>query len=170
MKTIEQAGKFAFVGIINTILDFAILNVLIAIGFSATFMIFGQKILIANIISVSIAMINSFILNRQWAFRSQNKNVAMEIVKFSVITLFGMFVVHQLIFSFFLYRFTSFTGIAYRIIRALSLPFSYEFTALNISKVIAVVGSLIWNFFGYKFFVFVPTRGGKRGISDGINA
>lgn len=161
----EQAGKFAFVGIINTILDFAILNVLIAIGFSATFLILGQKILIANVISVSIAMVNSFILNRQWAFKSQNKNVAMEIAKFAVVTLFGMFVIHQLIFSLFLYRFTLVSDIAYRIIHALSLPFSREFISLNTSKVIAVVGSLIWNFFGYKFFVFIPLKPGKQQTS-----
>src|SRR3989304_2878423 len=80
-----QVGKFAVVGAINTMIDVIILNALVFLGFAATIIVFGQKFLIANIISVAAAMVNSFILNKQWTFKSVDKeNIYLEIIKFFV--------------------------------------------------------------------------------------
>ncbi len=155
-QTTKQAGKFALVGVLNTFIDFAILNLLVFLGFTAVFFIFNQKFLIANIISVAVAMINSFVLNKQWVFRSGSGSVYLEIIKFLIITIFGMFVVHQLIFNFFYYQFPAITDFIISFVHLIKLDsiFSDQFVILNFSKSIAIVGSLIWNFFGYKFFVF----------------
>jgi putative flippase GtrA len=155
-QTTKQAGKFTVVGFINTFIDFAVLNLLVFLGFTAVFMVFNQKFLIANVVSVAMAMINSFILNKQWVFRSEGGSVYLEIVKFLIITIFGMFVVHQLIFNFFYYQFHTITDFIAAIINFIGFGafFSYQFILLNFSKVIAVIGSLTWNFIGYKFFVF----------------
>lgn len=155
-KTAKQAGKFVIVGVLNTLIDFGVLNILVFLGFTAAFAFLGQEFLIANIISVAVAMINSFVLNKQWTFRSEEGRIYLEILKFLTVTIIGMFVIHQLIFSFFYYRFHGITDLAVWIIHFLRLNsiFSDTFVVLNFAKVIAIVGSFIWNFLGYKFFVF----------------
>lgn len=152
----KQAGKFAAVGVLNTVIDFIILNALVFLGFTAAFLLFNQKFLIANIISVAVAMINSFILNKQWVFRSEGGSIYSEIFKFLAITIFGMFIVHQLIFNFFYYQFHAVADLLVAVVHLLKLDliFSDQFALLNFSKIVAIIGSLIWNFIGYKFFVF----------------
>ena len=155
-KTAKQAGKFVVVGVLNTLIDFAVLNILVFLGFTAAFTLLNQKFLIANIISVAVAMINSFILNRQWTFRSAGGSVYFEILKFLIITIIVIFVIHQLIFSLLYYRFNILADAAVAIVHLVKLNgiFSDQFIILNVAKVIAVIGSLIWNFLGYKFIVF----------------
>lgn len=154
--TAKQAGKFAIVGILNTAVDFAVLNILFFLGLTASFAVFNQKFLTANVISVAVAMINSFILNKQWTFGSTERAIYAEIFKFLIITVIGMFVIHQLIFNFLYYRFNTLTDAAVAIFHFFKLNgiFSEQFVSLNFAKVIAVVGSFIWNFLGYKFVVF----------------
>ncbi|MDD5099008.1 MAG: GtrA family protein [Candidatus Colwellbacteria bacterium] len=157
-KTLSQAAKFTAVGIINTLIDFTVLNILLAVGFTASFILFGQEFIVANIISVSVAVINSFVLNRFWAFGStkEKTNIWNEIWKFLIITFIGMFVIHQIIFNV-LYSSTPWLmDFFYSIIRVIRLDsvFSFEFVRINSAKVIATIASLVWNFVGYKFFVF----------------
>lgn len=152
-----QVGKFAVVGAINTLIDVIILNALVFLGFTAAIIILGQKFLTANIISVSAAMINSFMMNKQWTFKSTGKgNIYLEIIKFFIITIIGMFVVHQLIFNVLYFNLPFISSIMVSMIHYLKLSgvFSDEFVILNFSKIIAIFGSLVWNFIGYKFIVF----------------
>ncbi|PIU98573.1 hypothetical protein COS61_00620 [Candidatus Wolfebacteria bacterium CG03_land_8_20_14_0_80_40_12] len=156
MKTAEQAAKFGIVGVLNTVIDCVILNVLVFFGFTAAFIILGQKFLVANIISVAVAMTNSFILNKQWTFQSKGGNVYLEIVKFLAITIIGMFVIHQIIFNLFYYQLASISSLVLSIVYFLKLDrfFSDNFIILNFAKSIAIAASLVWNFIGYKFLVF----------------
>ena len=57
MKTAEQAAKFGIVGVLNTVIDCVILNVLVFFGFTAAFIILGQKFLVANIIALTYAVL-----------------------------------------------------------------------------------------------------------------
>ncbi|MEK7634418.1 MAG: GtrA family protein [Patescibacteria group bacterium] len=152
----KQVGKFAVVGVINTLVDVIILNSLVFLGFTAILTIFGQKFLIANIISVAIAMINSFILNKQWTFKTEGGNIYKQIFQFLAITIIGMFVIHQIIFNTLYYELPSISNLIILIIHFLKLNniFSDSFIMLNFAKIIAIIGSLIWNFIGYKFIVF----------------
>ncbi len=152
----KQVGKFAIVGVINTLIDIAILNSLVFLGFTVALMVVGQKFLIANIISVVIAMINSFILNKQWTFKTEEGNIYKQIFQFLAITIIGMFVIHQIIFNALYYGLPSISNFIVSIVHFLKLSgiFSDSFIALNFAKIIAIIGSLIWNFIGYKFIVF----------------
>lgn len=155
MKTAEQAVKFGIVGALNTVIDFLTLNVLVYFGLSAAFSVLGQKFLIANVISVSIAMLNSFILNKKWAFKSEGGNIYFQIIQFLIVTVIGMFVIHQIAFNLLYYRFVFPADFAARILHYVGLTFfSREFILLNFSKSVAIAVSLVWNFFGYKFVVF----------------
>ncbi len=85
----KQVGKFAVVGVINTVIDVAILNFLVLIiGFRAQIQILGIYFLVANFISVTIAMINSYFMNKYWTFQSkEKKNAVEEALKFFFITI-----------------------------------------------------------------------------------
>ena len=157
-KTASQAARFTAIGILNTLVDLAILNVLLFAGFNFAFTVIGQQFLVANIISVTVAMANSFILNRYWAFgtNKEKSNLLYEISKFLVVTVIGMFVIHQLVFSGIYYNMTWLTDFFYSIVAFLHLDglLSAAFVKVNSAKIIAIAVSLVWNFVGYKFFVF----------------
>ncbi len=159
-KTYTQAAKFGAVGLLNTFIDYLVLNVLVFMGVNATLNIFGTPMLVANFIAVTLAMVNSFILNRFWAFREQadkdKSDVVQEIIKFIVITAFSGFVINQVVFNFFYTSFPTINDFFYSIVTMLNLDgiFSYTFVSLNASKVFATIAALIWNFFAYKFVVF----------------
>lgn len=155
MQTKEQAAKFIVVGVINTFIDYLILNILIYVGFTAFLMFSGQKFLIANIISVAVAMVNSFILNRQWAFSAEKGNIYGQLIKFIVVTVIGMFVVHQIVFNLFYYQLGYIFDFIVRIAHYFNLTFlSKDLIILNFSKALAILVSMVWNFTGYKFLVF----------------
>ena len=157
-KTVSQATRFTIVGILNTLVDLVILNILLFLGFRYAFVFLGQQFIIANIISVIVAMANSFILNRFWAFGSvkEKTNIFYELSKFLVVTVIGMLVINQLVFSGIYYNMSWLTDFFYSIVTfvRLNAVFSLDFVKINSAKVIAIAVSLVWNFIGYKFFVF----------------
>lgn len=56
----RHAGRYAFVGVLNTALDLALFNLL--------HYVLGLSVLGANTLSYSIAIAQSFVLNRHWTF------------------------------------------------------------------------------------------------------
>ncbi|MEK7193862.1 MAG: GtrA family protein [Patescibacteria group bacterium] len=157
-QTTKQAGKFVLVGVLNTLIDVIILNAFVFLGLTAAFILLGQKFLIANIISVFVAMLNSFILNKLWTFESKEGNLYQQILSFFVITVIGMFVIHQIIFNSLYFGFEAISSFVVSVVHLVGLSriFSDAFVTLNFAKGAAIIVSLIWNFLGYKFIVFKP--------------
>ncbi len=156
-KLVKQIGKFGVVGIINTLVDMTILNFLFLIlSFKATINILGLDFLLANIISVTIAMIGSFILNKYWTFaaRGKNRNILEETLKFILITIVGMFFIHQIVFNFFAIWWVAPTNLAKNIVHLIGIYKLDNFITLNFAKILAILSSMTWNFIGYKFIVF----------------
>ena len=152
----KQIGKFAIVGALNTLVDLLILNLLVkAFHFNAQVHIFGFPFLIANIISVTIAMINSYFWNKYWTFNTkENKNLVQEIIKFFFITIIGMYIINQFVFNFF-YSYWLWPGhIVINLIHLIGIKGLNDFVSLNFAKVVAILASLIWNFIFYKIWVF----------------
>ena len=130
----SQEFKFAIVGGFNTILDFIILFGLTAIGFNSV---------IANIFSTGITFVSSFMLNKRFTFKSENRTkreLIREMILFTIVTLFGLWVIQS--------------GIIYLVSALLSNFISQENIVLFLAKVIATGFSLIWNFVLYKKVVF----------------
>jgi len=74
-----KAGKFAIVGVANTLLDmgvFWLLSVLL-----------GINPYISQVISYSCGMLNSYIFNRSWTFRSQAKFFSPALLRFIILNL-----------------------------------------------------------------------------------
>jgi putative flippase GtrA len=148
-KLILQIVKFGTVGVTNTIIDIVVLNLLTQIfKFRKSFSIKGKKFMIANVISVTASLINSFLLNKFWTFEASG-NVATQGVKFLIIALTGAYLIQQPVFN---KLYNSFYSI---------FPFlkpkggeKRDFWRMNISKVIAILIAGVWDFLGYKFFAF----------------
>ncbi|MBU1292201.1 GtrA family protein [Patescibacteria group bacterium] len=135
-KFIKQFSKFVVIGFINTALDFAILNLLMW----WTGIYSGSWIILLNIVSFSIAVFNSYFWNKYWTFKDKDKIEAKEFSQFVIVTLIGLAINSSIIF-----------GVTTLISPMFGL--SPELWA-NLAKAAATGFSLIWNFAGYKFFVF----------------
>ena len=135
--TIYQFGKFVLTGGFNFLLDITILNFFIfttgitdglpQTGFKSVSFIFG--------------VVSSYLLNRYWTFSiGLKKNTRKEIYQFLVVTLTS-FVLNISIDYFFV----NMVGSFWNMNPALWAQFS---------AVLASAIAMIWNFIGYKFFVF----------------
>ncbi len=134
--TLLQFIKFAIIGVLNTAIDFGILNLLMW-GFG---MYKGSWILLFNTISFSIAATNSYFINKYWTFGELSKIRAGQFAKFFIISFGGAVINSGIVFSI-----TTFIPPVFGL--------SEELWA-NFAKVIATAIAWIWNFTMYKFVVF----------------
>ena len=135
----NQAFWFSIIGGINTTLDFIILFVLTS---------FGIKIFIANIFSTGITFIISFLMNKKITFKSVSNNkkeLIREMVLFILVTLFGLWVIQNIVISTAMPIFENLL--------------KNKRISLLLSKLIATIFSLIWNFILYKKVVFKNKSG-----------
>ena len=137
LKKHETKLRFGIIGGLNTVLDFGLLFV-----FSS---LLGVPRGLANIMSTSVAFVFSFFANKRYTFKSSDKkNVIREMVLFTVVTLFGLWVIQGLIIHFLTPVVASF-------------GFSSELALLG-SKLIATIASLVWNYLLYSRVVFVKHK------------
>ncbi len=136
-KSFLQFGKFFVVGVLNTGLDFAILNFLMRM--TGTYE--GQSILYFNTISFCVAVTNSYLLNKYWTFKDKaTADAPGQFVKFVGVSFVG------LLFN---------NSIVYFITTLVDPLFGLSPVLwANFAKAIAVGVVLAWNFAGYKLFVF----------------
>lgn len=148
LPLVRQFGKFVIVGIINTGVDFLVLN----LEMKLTGITSGGYIFLLNAISFSVATANSYFLNKFWTF--QDKGNSNESVKFS--QFFAVSFVGILINSTIVYLMTSFIAPFFGISTALAILSGKNVNQLwaNFSKLAATGVSLVWNFIGYKLWVF----------------
>ena len=124
--------RFAIVGSVNTALDFSILFILT--------MLFNIPKELANFISTSVSFLFSFFANKKYTFKSTSKNLKKQFLLFTIVTLFGLWVIQTIIITAITPVFTNL---------GVNKP-----AALLISKLIATAASLIWNYTLYSRVVF----------------
>ncbi len=146
---LQRIAKFGLIGILNTLIDFVIFNVL-----SSRRVGWGK--IKANIASTTVAMIFSFFFNKTYVFGSGGGNVALQITEFFAITMFGLYVLQNLVIWFLTEVWTLIPDIALRIVELLHLGklFKKDFVYKNTAKIAGTVVSLTWNFIMYSKFVF----------------
>lgn len=134
LKIFSQLGRFAVVGVLNTVLDFAILNLLIdATGLSS-----GLGFSVIKATSFIVAVTNSYFWNKYWTFEVQSQ-VSKEFVQFITISLIGLL---------------ANVGAASLVVNILA-PEGANLTAwANLGALAGTFAGLAWNFVGYKFIVF----------------
>lgn len=136
-KALKQFAKFVVIGVVNTGLDFLVLNFeMLVTGISQ-----GPGMLAQNAVSFSVATINSYYFNKRWAFQDDSqKKQGHKFSQFLIVSLIGLVINSTTVFLV-TSSFAPLFGIS---------PILWA----NLAKVAATGLSLIWNFVGYKFFVF----------------
>lgn len=81
-RGIRQFIKFGIVGISSTVIDWGIYLLLTRI--------FGIYYLMAKILSFGVAVLNSYIWNRRWTFRSNDPQKLRQFIKFLTISIVGL--------------------------------------------------------------------------------
>jgi putative flippase GtrA len=143
-----QITKFVEVGTMNTVTDFGILNSLILLTGHKS----GAWVVLFNTISFSLAVVNSYFWNKKWTFEQSqsNKNNVSQFTQFVLVTLIGL-IISNIIISLFQW---------------IRVPANISADQwLNISKVLATLVSLVWNFLGYKLIVFKKNATNRNNFS-----
>ena len=127
----QTAGRFAVVGVANTLLDFGVLFTLTSLGVNK---------LVANVISTTIAFIFSFFANKKFTFKSTSKNLVREMILFVIVTLFGLWGLQ--------------TGVIWATTPLLTSVIGSESLGLLGAKLVATAVSMVWNYLLYSKLVF----------------
>jgi putative flippase GtrA len=152
---VKRVGKFGLVGIINTLLDY-----ILFIALTKIFSIPLSSVWMAKVASGSVAMCNSFYLNRRWVFNSSDRNVRSQAVRFLLVTLIGVFGIQTGLVQFFSSVFSWPGEFGYTIAHQLGIAqlapaiITREFTIKTVAFGLATLASMTWNFVMYKKVVF----------------
>lgn len=151
-QTILQIVKFGLVGISNTLVDFAVLNLLIW----TTKIYSGNWLILLNIVSFSAAVVNSYFWNKYWTFQSKDKEKpASEFSKFLFVSIIGAIIN---------------SGIVYGVSTYIEPLFNLSSGIwVNFAKILATGVALVWNFIGYKFWAFKEKNGNIKQDIYGLN-
>jgi putative flippase GtrA len=115
-----QFVKFFVVGFSAFLVDFGLLTFQIYV---LNFNPFAGIISIANVISVSVAIVYSFILQRTWTFRSQDKRVVRQGGKYVVVAMFSI-TLNNIIYGFMI-QFGLIPPLAKFLVTSLQMCWSY---------------------------------------------
>lgn len=123
--------RFGIVGAINTALDFGLLLLFTHLGLPK---------IVSNTLSTGMAFIFSFFANKKYTFRSSSGNVKREIVLFTIVTLFGLWVLQN--------------GVIWLLSPLCTAVLHNESFALLAAKLAGTIVSLTWNYLTYDILVF----------------
>ncbi len=143
---ITRVGKFGIVGVLNTLLDFTIYNVL-----SSSV---GLTLVQSNIISTSCAMVFSFLANKHIVFQANKGSAAKQAVIFFGVTAFGLYILQTGTIKLLTDVWLAPVALGLTMAHALGLVGHDQFLAKNGAKAIATIVSLTWNYIMYKKVVF----------------
>jgi len=137
VPSLFEFSKFAVVGVLNSGVDFGILNSLILI----TGVVSGAGFLAFKSVSVTLGVINSYLWNKYWTFDAvESPQARRELVAFLTVTLVAVAL--------------NVAG-AHVIVNVVGAPHGIS-TKLwaNVGAISGAGLTLFTNFFGYKFLVF----------------
>lgn len=136
-KALLQLVKFLEVGVLNTLIDFAVLNLLLW----QTGILKGNVYLVFIGTAFTIAAVNSYIWNKYWTFEKKETGVATkEFGKFYLITVVSLLIREV---------------VAHVIVNVIGSQFGLtEVIWANIGSGLGILIAFTWNFLGYKLIVF----------------
>jgi putative flippase GtrA len=149
MLSAKQFLFFCIVGVATTFVDFAVFNLL-------TRPAVGWRRIPANLVSVTVAMIWSFLANWFVVFHPDGHDWLQRASRFLVTTAFSAFVLQNVVLYLATYLWKWPSSVALFVVRALRLHvhFNDDVVSRNTCKALAVSAGLVWNFCWYKFFVY----------------
>lgn len=135
IKGFYQFGQFAAVGTLNSFIDIGVFN--LETFFYGTSLIGNGLFALFKAISFLCGTTNSFVWNKYWTFGSQEKPEAKETIAFYTVAVIG-WVLN--------------VGVA-TLVKAASSNGSTIWVNL-VAPLCGVAASFLWDFFGFKYFVF----------------
>lgn len=137
LPVVFQFGKFITIGASNTAIDLGILNILLLV----TGVHKGVFYSVFKAISFIVAMINSYFWNKFWTFNDTGKRgIGRQFLSFLVVSGIGFGI--DVIIATVIVNFVE------------PLAGATHDTWANIGAIVAFATTVLWNFLGYKFFVF----------------
>ncbi len=135
--------KFATVGAIGTVVDFATFNL-----FSG---VLGVDPVLSSVFSFTIAMLSNFTWNRYWTYPdSRSKPMARQLVEFGAVNLVGLLIRTPL--------FAGLNGVLVSLFEQFPfLPaglFTPTFLGYNLSLATAILVVLFWNYFVNRYWTY----------------
>lgn len=142
----KEALRFSGAGISTALLDYGLLNL-----FAAWL---SLPIVVANLISAPIASFLNYQLSKKVVFEDKMHSERKSLLIYALIMGFGILVIQTIVLH--VLNATFMPGVAKAINDVVSfVHLSPEVISLNLSKLIAIIVSSIWNFFMLRRFVFV---------------
>jgi putative flippase GtrA len=133
VQELLKAGRFAIVGVANTLVDFTVFTLLAQAA--------GVNVYLSQVLGYSAGILNSYTFNRSWTFRTEERFFSSTLARFLALNL------SMLLFS---------TGILYLAINLGGLPkIPAKITATGVTMVV--------NFLVSRFWVFRRQREGQAG-------
>jgi putative flippase GtrA len=139
-KELERFLKFAIVGAIGAVVDFAVLNVAkilfermgLGVGWDLSLPPHQIQLIAANSISFSAAVLSNFTWNRLWTFpESRERPLGSQLFQFAVVNIVGLLINNVLLVTTDRYIFQHFVS---------------ERLSYNLAKALAIGIVLFWNF------------------------
>jgi len=126
-----QKIRYGVVGIFNTVLDFTLLFIFVALGIER---------IPANYMSTGVSMVFSFYGNRRFAFKHTGDQKRKQFVLFVIVTVIGMWVIQPVVI--------------WIVSTAIDPYLMNKSVELFIAKLTATGASLVWNYMLYSRLVF----------------
>jgi putative flippase GtrA len=134
-----QFARFSIVGILNTLIDVITLNILLWRFPTHS----PNLLLVYNSFAYILGALNSFCLNKYWTFRHRNITTSGEIVRFAVISIAGILCNDIILWL---------------VARSLHPLITNNLLWVNISKGMAIVGTMTISYLGMRLWVFINFR------------
>ncbi|HUC88278.1 MAG TPA: GtrA family protein [Candidatus Binatia bacterium] len=146
----QRVVRFVIVGCFNTLLDTSLLLIMVNI--------LGWQKIVANSLSVSIAITTSYFLNHRIVFREPESYSLKKYLRFFAVTGLGVILIQDLV----IYLITDKLVVlsSHKSMKLLGRSVSERTIELVVAKLIGVMFGMIWNFLLYKYVVF-KIRGGS---------
>lgn len=132
---IYQFMKFGLIGVSNTAVNFGVVNTLVYI----TNITSGAKLIPITVLAFLLSLTNSYFWNSHWSFNTEGTRTLSQFLKFGMVTLVGVILNSGVVYA--ITKITPPGGISPKL-------------WVNIANLIAVLGVMFWNFFGFKLVVF----------------
>jgi putative flippase GtrA len=130
-REFERFLKFATVGVIGMVVDFAVLNLLVQV--------FHLPVLVANIFSFSAAVVSNFTWNRLWTFpESRLRPLFRQLGQFALVNVVGLLINEIVLFA-----------VLQAIQGVVPPPLNY-----NLAKAFAIGVVLFWNYFVNRLWTY----------------
>lgn len=141
-RVAREAAKFGVVGAVNTVLDFAVLNLLV-FGL-------GVPTLRSKVVSTVVAATSSYLMNRHWTFRHRERgDVRREYVLFFALNAVGLAIALLVL-----------AAVRYGLDRNGAL-------AINLANVVGLLLGTAFRFWSYRRFVWIHLDEVEAAAADG---